>query len=56
MQDYNYFETNALEVLVEMDCCKFPYAKELPIQWQNHKESMLSYMQFAHRGVKGQIK
>lgn len=56
MQDYNYLHSNAFEITVEMDCCKFPHHSKLPEQWENHKQSLIDYMKLTHMGVKGQVK
>jgi len=56
MQDYNYLHSNTFEITVEMACCKFPHARDLPNQWSNHKESLLKFMNLTHLGVKGQVK
>ncbi|KAK7139934.1 hypothetical protein R3I94_012532 [Phoxinus phoxinus] len=39
-----------------MSCDKFPHASELPIEWENNKESLLLYMEQVHRGIKGVIR
>lgn len=30
---------------MELSCDKFPHASELPIEWENNKESLLVYME-----------
>ena len=30
---------------MELSCDKFPHASELPIEWENNKESLLIYME-----------
>ncbi|XP_047656424.1 probable carboxypeptidase X1 [Tachysurus fulvidraco] len=56
MNDFSYLHTNCFEVTVELSCDKFPHANELPIEWQNNRESLLVYMEQVHRGIKGVIK
>ncbi|KTG43153.1 hypothetical protein cypCar_00020878, partial [Cyprinus carpio] len=51
-----YLHTNCFEVTVELSCDKFPHASELPIEWENNKESLLVYMEQVHRGIKGVVK
>ncbi|KAI4891838.1 hypothetical protein NFI96_008026, partial [Prochilodus magdalenae] len=56
MNDFSYLHTNCFEVTVELSCDKFPHASELPIEWENNKESLLIYMEQVHRGIKGVIR
>lgn len=37
MQDYNYVWYGCMEVTLELSCCKFPPAHELPKYWQDNK-------------------
>lgn len=45
MNDFSYLHNNCFEVTVELSCDKFPHASELPIEWENNKESLLVYME-----------
>lgn len=45
MNDFSYLHTNCFEVTVELSCDKFPHASELPVEWENNKESLLVYME-----------
>ncbi|XP_060758703.1 probable carboxypeptidase X1 [Neoarius graeffei] len=56
MNDFSYLHTNCFEVTVELSCDKFPHASELPMEWENNRESLLVYMEQVHRGIKGVIK
>ncbi|XP_053507561.1 probable carboxypeptidase X1 isoform X7 [Ictalurus furcatus] len=56
MNDFSYLHTNCFEVTVELSCDKFPHASELPLEWENNRESLLAYMEQVHRGIKGIIK
>ncbi|XP_011618137.1 probable carboxypeptidase X1 [Takifugu rubripes] len=56
MNDFSYLHHNCFEVTVELSCDKFPHASELPIEWENNKESLLVYMEQVHRGIKGVIR
>ncbi|KAM6923521.1 putative carboxypeptidase X1 [Xenentodon cancila] len=56
MNDFSYLHTNCFEVTVELSCDKFPHARELPIEWENNRESLLVYMEQVHRGIKGVIR
>uniref|UniRef100_A0A3Q2EC16 Carboxypeptidase X (M14 family), member 1b n=1 Tax=Cyprinodon variegatus TaxID=28743 RepID=A0A3Q2EC16_CYPVA len=56
MNDFSYLHTNCFEVTVELSCDKFPHASELPVEWENNKESLLVFMEQVHRGIKGVIR
>lgn len=45
MNDFSYLHTNCFEVTVELSCDKFPHVSELPIEWENNRESLLVYME-----------
>jgi Zinc carboxypeptidase len=53
MQDFNYLHSNCFEVTFELSCCKYPSAKELKNEWAKNKESMISFIEAIHWGVKG---
>ena len=44
-----------MEITVEMGCFKFPYNSMIPKLWDQHKYSLLSFMQAVHTGVKGVV-
>nr|CAI5845722.1 unnamed protein product [Callosobruchus analis] len=56
MQDFNYIHSNCFEVTFELSCCKFPFASELPQEWRNNKEALLTFIDAAHWGVKGVVR
>lgn len=45
MNDFSYLHTNCFEVTVELSCDKFPHVSELPMEWENNRESLLVYME-----------
>ncbi|XP_037917413.1 carboxypeptidase D isoform X3 [Hermetia illucens] len=55
MQDFNYVFSNCFELTLELSCCKFPPASELPNEWRKNKRSMLEYLKQTHIGVKGLV-
>jgi hypothetical protein len=55
MQDYNYWGVGCMEVLIEISCCKFPPASELPAFWLQNKKALVDYLKFANTGVKGVV-
>merc|ERR1711993_187122 len=56
MQDYNYIWHGCMEVTLELSCCKFPPATELPQFWDDNRNAILQFLGEAHRGVKGFVK
>ncbi|XP_025204120.1 carboxypeptidase D-like isoform X2 [Melanaphis sacchari] len=55
MQDYNYVWHGCLEITLEMSCCKYPPASFLKSHWEDHLKPLLTWMQQAHRGIKGVV-
>ncbi|XP_040886238.1 carboxypeptidase M [Toxotes jaculatrix] len=55
MQDYNYVWAQCLELTLEVSCCKFPPANELPALWTENKKALLAFIQQVHLGVKGRV-
>jgi hypothetical protein len=54
MQDFNYLFAATMEVTVEISCCKFAHKSRLLSEWENNKESILTYVEQAQTGVKGE--
>ncbi|KAM3924151.1 adipocyte enhancer-binding protein 1 [Leptodactylus fuscus] len=53
MNDFSYLHTNCMELSVYLGCDKFPHESELAEEWENNKESLLTFMEQVHRGIKG---
>ncbi|KAH9514064.1 hypothetical protein Btru_030111 [Bulinus truncatus] len=56
MQDFNYLKSNTFEITLEVSCCKYPNVNELPRYWDENRESLLTFMEQTHIGVKGVLK
>uniref|UniRef100_A0A8C5P691 Carboxypeptidase Z n=1 Tax=Leptobrachium leishanense TaxID=445787 RepID=A0A8C5P691_9ANUR len=56
MSDFSYLHTNCFELTLELGCEKFPTEDELYSGWQDNKESLLSFIEMVHRGIKGVVK
>ena len=55
-QDFNYLFSNAFELTLELSCCKYPDEGVLKEEWNNNRESMISYLETANVGFKGIVK
>ncbi|MCA9416172.1 MAG: carboxypeptidase regulatory-like domain-containing protein [Candidatus Omnitrophica bacterium] len=55
MQDWNYVWLACNEVTIEMSNDKGPAGSTLPQFWEENRESMLSYMEQVHIGVRGLV-
>ena len=50
MQDYNYVWAQCLEVTLEVSCCKFPPAHQLPVLWSANRGALLAFIRQVHLG------
>lgn len=55
INDFSYLHTNCLELSIYLGCDKFPHETELPREWENNKEALLTFMEQVHRGIKGVV-
>ncbi|XP_045430418.1 probable carboxypeptidase X1 isoform X1 [Pipistrellus kuhlii] len=56
MNDFSYLHTNCFEVTVELSCDKFPHENELPQEWENNKEALLTYLEQVRMGIAGFVR
>jgi len=55
LQDWAYVWYGNFHVLAELSYTKWPSASTLPTYWAENLESMLSYMERVHEGVRGLV-
>ncbi|MFH1314665.1 MAG: M14 family zinc carboxypeptidase [Candidatus Eisenbacteria bacterium] len=55
MQDWNYDFMHNKEVTIEISNDKWPPASELPGFWDDNRESMIAYLEYCLRGVRGVV-
>ncbi|XP_053693015.1 carboxypeptidase D [Sabethes cyaneus] len=55
MQDFNYVFSNCFEITLELSCCKYPKASEMPLEWQKNKRSLIEYIKLVNVGVRGLV-
>lgn len=53
MQDFNYVWHGCMEITLEISCCKYPSAAELPQLWEENRLSLVKFLAEAHRGIHG---
>lgn len=45
MQDYNYVQSNAFELTLEVSCYKYPPAEDLVKYWRDNREPLLKFIE-----------
>jgi carboxypeptidase D len=55
MQDWNYLWHGANDITLEITNAKWPAATQLPAIWNGNQESMLSYLERVHEGIRGVV-
>ncbi|XP_068928346.1 probable carboxypeptidase X1 [Petaurus breviceps papuanus] len=55
MNDFSYLHTNCFEVTVELSCDKFPHESELPQEWENNKDALITYLEQVRMGISGLV-
>ncbi len=55
MQDWMYRYLGTPEVTIELSIPKRPNQNQLPNYWDDNRDSMLAYLAWVHRGVRGTV-
>lgn len=55
MQDWNYLNTNDMEITLELSHRKRPYSNRLDGFWAENKPALLEYIKKVHTGAKGKV-
>jgi hypothetical protein len=53
IQDWSYFYTNCFDITAEVYDTKWPNANLLDGLWSQNQESLLAYLEFSRKGVRG---
>ncbi|XP_046740694.1 carboxypeptidase M isoform X2 [Diprion similis] len=53
MQDFNYVWNGCMEITLELSCCKYPPAEDLPRYWAENRDALVKFLAEVHRGVQG---
>lgn len=56
MQDWNYAFTSNIELTAEISNIKWPPASTLDSYWADNQESIVSFIEYAQRGVTGTVR
>merc|ERR1712117_460914 len=55
LKDFSYQQTNSLDFVLELSCCKYLKTYFLPREWDNNRESLFRFIEYANTGVKGLV-
>jgi len=56
MQDFNYLFSNAMEITLELSCCKYPTPDKLQGLWQQNREALVQYLEVGLGGLRGVVR
>lgn len=55
MQDWHYRYTGAIDITIEVSSQKTPSANTLPTFWEDNRDSMMAYLAWVRRGLRGLV-
>ncbi len=55
MQDWNYVWQGCFDATIELSDDPWPPSSSLPGLWNDNRDSMLAYMEWCHKGVRGLV-
>jgi carboxypeptidase D len=55
MQDWNYVWMGCNEVTIELSDIKWPLYSDIPDLWEDNRESMLAYLEWSLKGIRGLV-
>jgi hypothetical protein len=55
MQDWNYHWMGDMDITMEISNVNWPAGSTLPTYWNDNRQSMINYMQYALRGIRGLV-
>jgi hypothetical protein len=55
MQDWNYVFCGIVELTIELSTTQWPPVSNLPYLWETNRESLISFMEASHIGVRGVV-
>lgn len=55
MQDWHYRYTGAIDITMEISSLKTPAARTLLSLWEENRDSMMAYLAWVHRGLRGVV-
>jgi len=53
MQDWNYLNTNDMEITIEVGCYKFPLAVNMTDFWNQNRIALVAYIEQVNHGIRG---
>ena len=55
MQDYNYVRASCYELTLQLSCCMYPSAAQLPAFWEANRVALITFLLQVHIGESGAI-
>lgn len=55
MGDFSYLHHGCLDLRLEVGCCLYPRATELPLEWEANKPALMAFAAEVHTAVHGRV-